>query len=305
VSAPPRSQLVVCLAAVYLIWGSSYLATRIGVTHLPPLLFAGLRFAIAGVLLGVIVVLRGFDFAQLRTEWRHVLVLGLSSIAFVNGLNVWAMQWLPSHTGALLNASCAFWIVAFGLFGRRAHRPSVTALAGVLVGFVGTALLVWPRDGFAGGVGDLVPQLAILLACVGWSWATIYLRNSDTRLDVFALTALQMLCGGLALIAAGLVAGEATRFVPSTQGLLAMAYLTLFSSCLAYTAYTWLARNASPAQTGTYGYVNPVVAAGLGYLVLDERMSGLQLVASGVIVLGVILVNWPAGGLMRRRSRPI
>jgi drug/metabolite transporter (DMT)-like permease len=215
------------------------------------------------------------------------------------------MQWLPSHTGALLNASCAFWIVAFGLFGRRAHRPSVTALAGVLVGFFGTALLVWPSDGFAGGVGDLMPQLAILLACVGWSWATIYLRNSDTRLDVFALTALQMLCGGLALIAAGLVAGEAARFAPSTEGFLAMAYLTLFSSCLAYTAYTWLARNASPAQTGTYGYVNPVVAAGLGYLVLDERMSGLQLVASGVIVLGVILVNWPAGGLMRRRSRPI
>jgi drug/metabolite transporter (DMT)-like permease len=305
VSVPPRSQLVLCLAAVYLIWGSSYLATRIGVTHLPPLLFAGLRFAIAGVLLGAIVVLRGFEFAQLRTEWRHVLVLGLSSIAFVNGLNVWAMQWLPSHTGALLNASCAFWIVAFGLFGRRAHRPSVTALAGVLVGFFGTALLVWPSDGFAGGVGDLMPQLAILLACVGWSWATIYLRNSDTRLDVFALTALQMLCGGLALIAAGLVAGEAARFAPSTEGFLAMAYLTLFSSCLAYTAYTWLARNASPAQTGTYGYVNPVVAAGLGYLVLDERMSGLQLVASGVIVLGVILVNWPAGGLMRRRSRPI
>lgn len=304
-SAPPRSQLVLCLAAVYLIWGSSYLATRIGVTHLPPLLFAGLRFAIAGVLLGAIVVLRGFDFAQLRTEWRHVLVLGLSSIAFVNGLNVWAMQWLPSHTGALLNASCAFWIVAFGLFGRRAHRPSVTALAGVLVGFFGTALLVWPSGGFAGGVGDLVPQLAILLACVGWSWATIYLRNSDTHLDVFALTALQMLCGGLALIAAGLVAGEATRFVPSTEGLVAMAYLTLFSSCLAYTAYTWLARNASPAQTGTYGYVNPVVAAGLGYLVLDERMTGLQLVASGVIVLGVILVNWPAGGLMRRKARSI
>lgn len=298
-TAPRRPRLILCLAAVYLIWGSSYLATRVGVTHLPPLLFGGIRFTVAGVVLGIVALWRGFEVRTLREEWRHVVVLGLGGVTLVNGLQVWAMQYLPSHTGALLNASNAFWIVAFGLFGRRAHRPTSLTLIGVVVGFAGTALLVWPAAD-AQSRGTLVPQLAVLGACVGWSACTIYMRNIHTRMDVFALTGLQMLCGGLVMTLLGLAAGEAGRFVPSPQGLLAMAWLTVFSSCLAYTAYTWLARNATPAQTGTYGYVNPVIAAVLGYLVLDERMTGLQMLASAIVVFGVLLVNWPASGTMKR-----
>jgi drug/metabolite transporter (DMT)-like permease len=304
--APRRSHLVLCLGTVYLVWGSSYLATRIGVTHLPPLLFAGIRFTIAGLMLGGVALWRGFDPRVLRHEWRHILILGLAGITFVNGLQVWAMQWVPSHGGALLNATCAFWIVAFGVFGRRAHRPTALALTGIVIGFIGTVLLIWPSSGSsAAPATPLLPQLVILVACVGWSAATIYLRNIDTRLDVFALTALQMLCGGVVLTVLGLAAGEAARFEPSQAGLLAMAWLTVFSSCFAYTAYTWLAQNASPAQTGTYGYVNPVIAAVLGYLVLDERMTGLQILAGGVVVIGVVLVNWPASATMRRSPKAI
>jgi drug/metabolite transporter (DMT)-like permease len=301
---PGRPQLVLCLATVYLVWGSSYLAARIGVMHLPPLLFGGIRFLAAGVLLGAFALWRGLDIGVLRREWRHIVVLGVVGIAFVNGLQVWALQWVPSHGGALLNASCAFWIVTFGLFGRRAHRPSALALTGIGIGFLGTALLIWPEAGTATvPATPLVPQLGILVACVGWAAATIYMRNIDTALDVFALTALQMLFGGLVLCLLGLAIGEGARFELTRPGLLAMAWLTVFSSCFAYTAYAWLAQNASPAQTGTYSYVNPVIASVLGYLVLDERMTPLQLMASGIVVVGVILVNWPTSVTMRRSSR--
>ncbi len=288
---------------MWLIWGSSYLATRIGVTHLPPLLFGGLRFTLSGVLLCLFARLRGFDPRSLRVEWPHVVVLGLIGVALVNGLQVWAMQWVPSSTGALFNASCAFWIVIFGLFGRRAHRPSVPALLGIAVGFAGTALFVWHGRDPGSAPIPMVPQLAILLGCLLWSVATIYLRNCNTRLDVFALTGLQMLFGGVLMTLTGLALGEAARFTWAPEGLFAMAWQTVFSSCLAYTAYGWLAQNASPAQTATFGYVNPVIAAVLGYLVLDERMATLQWAAAAIVVFGVVLVNWPTSVTMRRAPK--
>jgi drug/metabolite transporter (DMT)-like permease len=293
-----RSRLILCLAIVYLVWGSSYLATRIGVSHLPPLLFGGIRFTLAGVIMLLVAAWRGFRPAQMAGEWRHVAVLGLIGVSVVNGLQVWALQWLPSQTGALLNASCAFWIVLFGLFGRRAHQPSLRALTGVVIGFVGTALLVWPATHAAPGGPDanLVPQLAVLLACVFWAIATIYLRNAHSRLDVLSLTGAQMLIGGIALVAGGLLRGELAAWHWSLPGLLSMAWLTIFSACIAYTAYAWLARHAAPAVVGTYGYVNPMIATLLGYLVLDERLDGIQVVGTGVILAGVLLVNWPSKG---------
>lgn len=303
---PRRSTLVLCLATVWLVWGSSYLATRIGVAHLPPLLFGGIRFLASGVLLLAFSQWRGtFDARVLRQDWRHVLVLGATGIAFVNGLQVWAMQWVTSQGGALLNASCTFWIVIFGLFGRRAHRPSPLALTGIVIGFLGTALLVWPGRAGSEPATPLMPQLVILLACVGWSVATIYLRNVDVRLDVFALTGLQMLVGGAVLVSLGVAFGEVERFTWSPAGIGAMVWQTLFSSCCAYTAYTWLAQNASPAQTGTYGYVNPMIAAVLGYLVLDERMSTVQLAGSAIVVGAIVLINWPTSVTMRRSPKAI
>jgi drug/metabolite transporter (DMT)-like permease len=294
-----RSRLILCLGIVWLVWGSSYLATRIGVTHLPPLLFGGIRFFIAGLLMLGIATARGLRFTQLRREGRHVLVLGLTGIAVVNGLQTWAMQWVPSNLAALLNASCAFWIVLFGLFGRRAHRPSLTEGTGVALGCAGTALLVWHGDNAAAAI-PLIPQLAILLACVAWSLSTILVRTRQSPLDVFALTGAQMTVGGVALLAAGFARGEAASWHSSPEGLLAMAWLTLFSACLAYTAYTWLATHASPAVVGSYGYVNPAIAAVLGFAVLGERLSALQGLGMAVILGGVVLVNWPASVAIKR-----
>ncbi|MET0281179.1 MAG: EamA family transporter [Steroidobacteraceae bacterium] len=288
-----QRMLVLCLAAVYLIWGTSYLATRVGVLHLPPLLFGGVRFVISGVLLMSVALWRGFRPAQLSGQWRHLLVMSMLGIAISNGLQIWAMQWVPSHTGALLNASCALWIVLFGLTGRRAHHPGARAVTGIVVGFIGTALLIWPAAGGAVTATPIGPQLMILAACVVWSLGTIYMRNHTVDIDLFALVGIQMLFGGLWLALAGLAHGDAGAWHWSWPGAAALAYLVIASSCFAYVAFAWLARHATPAQTGTYSYVNPAIAAVMGYLVLDEQMAALQVIGAAVILAGVLMINWP------------
>lgn len=290
-----RRMLVLCLAAVYLIWGTSYLATRVGVLHLPPLLFGGLRFLIAGTVLTGVAFWRGFRPAQLAGQWHHLVVMSFLGIAVCNGLQVWAMQWVPSGTSALLNASCALWIVLFGLFGARAHRPGRREMLGLAIGFVGTALLVLPAtgDGTA-ATTPLLPQLAIVLACVVWSLGTIYMRNHAVAIDLFALMGLQMLLGGTWMVLMGTLRGEPALWHWSRPGAFALAYLVVFSACLAYTAYAWLARHATPAPTGTYSYVNPALATLAGYIGLGERMSLMQIWGAAVILAGVLMVNWPA-----------
>ena len=285
--------LVLCLAAVYIVWGTSYVATRVGVLNLPPLLFGGVRFLIAGMGLTAIALWRGFRPAMLAGQWRHLLVLSVLGIALSNGLQIWAMQWVQANTSALLNASCALWIVLFGLTGRRAHHPGARTVAGLVIGFLGTALLVWPAGGATAASAPLVPQLMILGSCIVWSLGTIYMRNHALDIDLFALLGMQMLLGGAWLTLAGLADGEAARWHWSTAGALALAYLVVASSGLAYMAYAWLARHATPAQTGTYSYVNPALTALSGYLLLGERLGALQGVGAAVILAGVLMINLP------------
>jgi drug/metabolite transporter (DMT)-like permease len=303
-----RRLLVLSLATVYLVWGTSYLATRVGVLNLPPLLFAGVRFFISGALLMTVAFWRGFSLKALDGHWGHLVMMSLLGISVCNGLQVWAMQWVPSHTGALLNASSAMWIVIFGLFGARSHRPETRAIAGLIIGFIGTVLLVWPAHKLTGvnalantattvgTVTPLVPQLVILLACIVWSLGTIYMRNHSVKLDLFAMLGTQMLIGGVMLLLAGLLHGELSSWTWSKPGLFSLAYLVIFSSCFAYVAYAWLARHATPAVTGTYSYVNPALAAVVGYVGLGERLSALQVVGALVILAGVLMINWPARG---------
>jgi drug/metabolite transporter (DMT)-like permease len=289
-----QRMLVLCLTTVYLVWGTSYIATRVGVLNLPPLLFAGVRFILGGLLLTAVALWRGFRPVHLKGQWHHLLVLSVIGVALSNGMQSWALQSIPSNASALLNASCALWIVVFGLFGARAHHPGPRAIAGLVVGFAGTVLLMWPAGGSVIADSLFVPQLVTLLACVVWSVGTIYMRNHSIELDLFALVGLQMLLGGVWMTLAGLSLGELSRWHWSREGALALAYLVIFSCCFAYTAYAWLARHATPAQVGTYSYVNPAIAAVAGYVLLDERLAVLQIAGAVVILAGVLMINWPA-----------
>ncbi len=296
-----RATIVTCFAIVYLVWGSTYLVTKIGVTTLPPFLFGAVRFIVSGILLGWVAIWfqrrKGVSTPKLTPkEWRAVLIAGLLSVAVSNGGAIWGLQYVPSNQAALLNVSSAFWIPLIGLFGARAHAIAPRVAIGLAVGFGGTVLVAWPGPnplpGSTGPYGYW-PTIAIVIGCIGWSAGTIYLRNAITSLDLMSFTALQMFCGGLMLLIPAILHGDLAQWTWDPSGLAALAYMTIVSSCIAYTAYAWLSVNVSPAQVGTFGFVNPVVATLLGWWVLDEILTGSQIVGTLVLLLGMALMNWP------------
>jgi drug/metabolite transporter (DMT)-like permease len=292
-----KALLVLCFAIVYLVWGSSYLATAVGVRHLPPLLFAGVRFLAGGFLLALLALLLGRSLRIDRREFKTLCIVALGAVVISNGLNSWAMQRVPSNQAALLNATAALWIAIFATRGRRAHKITRLTLCGLLLGFCGAALVVWPRGSNWSG-SNMPEQFGILFAMVAWAAATIYLRNAIIKLDILSFTAWQMLLGGAALLVVGLAFGEGARWQLSRDGLLALGYLTIMSSCLAYTAFAYLTVNAPPGLLGTNSYVNPAVAAVLGWVFLDEHLTLAQFIGMAVMLAGVALVGWP------RRATP-
>lgn len=296
-----RLTQVGCFATIYLVWGSTYLTTKIGVTALPPFLFGGVRFLLGGALLLIVARWRAHHQGRVlprptAIEWRHLAVVGLCTVFISNSGNIWGLQYVPSNLAALLNVSSSFWIPILGLFGARAQTIGMRSAAGLAVGFGGTLLIAWPGAmasmQTSGGVGAW-PVIAILIGCVGWSAGTIYQRNALTRLDILYFTALQMACGGLMMLVTGIALGEWPQWHWDPIGIAALLYMMLFSSCIAYTAYAWLSVNAAPAQVGTYGFVNPVIAMWLGWWILDESLNLTQGVGTVVILVGMLLVNWP------------
>jgi drug/metabolite transporter (DMT)-like permease len=292
-----RAKLILCFAAVYFIWGSTYLVASIGVHELPPLLFGGLRFIAAGVLLGATALALGRRFELDATEWRHVTLVAIGSVVIPNGCTNWAMQYVASNQTAILNASAALWIALLATRGARAHALDRRTLAGLVIGFAGAALIVWPRGPVA--THHFGMELLILFAVLVWSATTVYIRNAHSKLDLLTFSSLQMLLGGVMMTAVGLALGETAQWQWSRPGLAAMAYLTVASSCIAYTAFSWLAKNTTPALVGTYSYVNPAIAAVLGWWFLHESLGANQLTGMAIMFAGVALVSWPQKDVKR------
>jgi drug/metabolite transporter (DMT)-like permease len=290
------TKVIACLGIVYLVWGSSFLFTKIAVENLPPALFAGIRFVTAGVLLALLAEFYGGGRLPTRlTEWRHVTIAGFFMVFVSNGLNTWSIQYLPSNEAALLNGTSAFWIAGLGVFGRRGHPLTRSAVVGLVIGFVGAVLMLIPK-GPLFSKGSLA-QLGVLTACASWSLGTLYYRSITTRLSSMMFMALQMLMGGLMLLTVALARGDSIHWPPNPPGLIALFYLTFLSSGLAYTAYGWLTMHTTPTILSTYSYVNPAIAALLGWLVLHEHLSGLQLVGMAIIIVGVCILTVPGGSL--------
>jgi drug/metabolite transporter (DMT)-like permease len=288
-----RAKLTLAFAIVYLVWGSTYMVASIGVHIMPPVLFGGVRFICAGLLLFMVSLAMGSKFDLDAEEWKRLLIVAVGSVLIPNACTNWAMQYIASNQTAILNATAALWIALFATQGRRAHPLDRRTLIGLIIGFGGTALIVWPRGGAR--VDHLGMQLLILLIVFIWSATTVYIRNAHSKLDLLPFSAMQMLLGGVMMTGVGLALGEGSRWVWSQTGLIAMAYLTIASSCIAYTAFSWLARNTTPAMVGTYSYVNPAIAAVLGWWFLDEHLGAHQITGMAIMFAGVALVSWPAG----------
>jgi drug/metabolite transporter (DMT)-like permease len=284
------------LTTIYLVWGSSFLFTKIAVMSLPPALFSGIRFVTAGTLLAFVARIWSRGAWPARwVEWRHVTVAGFFMVFISNGLNTWSMQYLPSNESALLNGTSAFWIAGLGVFGRRGHPLTRLAVAGLLIGFIGAMLMLVPK-GPIFSKGSLA-QLGVLTACASWSLGTLYYRNITTQLGSIMFMALQMLMGGLMLLIFALARGDSMHWPPNAPGLISLCYLTFLSSGLAYTAYGWLTMNTTPTIISTYSYVNPAIAALLGWLVLHEHLSRVQLIGMVITIIGVSILTVPGGSL--------
>jgi drug/metabolite transporter (DMT)-like permease len=295
-----QPKLLVCLAIVYLVWGSSFLVSKIGVTHLPPLLFCGLRFVTAASILALVGRFWSGDaWPRGWTAWRHGIVMGLLMVFAGNGLNAWSVRTIPSNQVALLNGTTALWIAGLGVFGRRGIPLDSRAIVGLVIGFIGTALTLVPKGPLVGS--HLLAQAGALGACLAWALGTLYYRSIETDVSPLMFTAMQLLCGGMLFCALGVANGDVAAWTASLPGLIALAYLTLFSSCLAFTAYGWLTLHAAPALIGTYCYVNPAIAAVLGWEFLHEELAPTQVAGMMVILVGVAILTLP--GNPRRALR--
>jgi len=286
----PASPLAIwsALAAVYLIWGSTYLAIAIAVQTLPPLFSAGLRFSLAGlILLGFIAVRRGLRLD--RRQLAAAATVGLLLIVGGNGFVVLAERTVPSGLTALIIASVPLWIVVFRrIAGDRIHSST---FVGVAVGLAGVAFLVVPR-GSAGGI-ELGGLALLLVATTSWALGTFLAPRLRMPRDGLLSTGIQQLAGGIVLVVLGAAMGELAHLEPATwssNSLLAMAYLLVFGSLVAFTAYSWLLQHAPVSLVATYAYVNPVVAVLLGALILAEPITPTIVIGASIIVAAVAFI---------------
>ena len=301
-TAPSRLAIITAFAIVYVVWGSTYLAIGVAVRDLPPGLLAGVRFILAGLALGTLALLRGQSLPRAPGDWRTAGILALAFIVLGNGVVTWAQQWVPSNQAALIIASSALFTAWFGTFGRRGVALSRATMIGLFAGLIGTALLIWP-EGSTEEIpgGDLLwPKVAILGSTLAWSWGVMHSRNATVTMKPLMFVACQMLIGGGVLTLIGLANGELARWTWTLAGIGGLLYLTVFGSCLAYATYMWLINQTTPARLGTIAYINPAIATGLGWWLLGESLSGLQLGGMAVILASVSWVTISARAIGRR-----
>lgn len=291
-AAPSRAAVLLAFAAIYLIWGSTYLGIRVAVESMPPFLMASTRFLVAGALLLAFLKLRGAAWPTGR-QWTANALTGTLLLLGGNGLVVWAEQHVPSGITALLIGIGPLFIVLTEWAWPGGVRPSAVTGAALALGFAGVTWLAAPWESAAGrlhlgGVG------AILAACVFWALGSIQSRHSKHGAPPFVAAALQMLGGGAALAVAALLHGDFARFDPAAvtgRSWTAFVYLIAAGSLVGYSTFVWLMKHSTPARVATYAYVNPVVAVILGWLILDEPITSRTLVASAIIVAAVALIT--------------
>jgi drug/metabolite transporter (DMT)-like permease len=278
--------LVVCL-----VWGSTYLAIRIGVRHLPPALFGGVRFLTAGLILLVLALALGRRLPRRARDWRTAAVVGIMLLGIGNGVVIWAEQWVESGTVAIVVVTGALLMATFdAVIPGSEARPTWKQFVALLVGLAGTVLLVGGNPAPLGEIGWVGP-LAVVGAAASWALGSIYSKRNPVETSPHVFSALQMLFGGGVLATVGLLSGEAGRFTLSLEGIGAVVYLIIFGSIVAYTSYVYLLRHAAPAFVGTHVYVNTIVAVLLGWLVLSEHVSLRTFVAMAIILGSIVWVR--------------
>ena len=290
-----RVLIVLAFAAVYLIWGSTYLGIRLAIETLPPFLMAATRFMTAGAILFAWAVFNGHSIRPSLGEWPRAFIIGGLLLLGGNGGVTWAEKYIASGLAALLVATEPLWVVVLNWAITR-RRPNWKVLLGVLIGLAGVSLLVSDRlgEGSHGTTLSLVAAGAVVLAGFSWAAGSVYSSRRPIRATTSMASGMQMLAGGSLLLLLALVAGDFKRLNldnASWVSIGAFSYLTLFGSLVSFTAYSWLLNNVTTARAATYAYVNPVVAVFLGWLIANEPITSKMMLAAAIIVGSVVLIT--------------
>lgn len=291
--APSRTALILAFAAIYVIWGSTYLGIRVAVTTMPPLLMAGMRFLISGIVVFAVLKAKGAAWPTLP-QWRSQAVIGIFLLLGGNAVVSWAEQTVQSGVTSLIQGASPLIVVAMDWVRPGGRRPTAGMLIGALVGIFGIALLLGPGAIPAGERPPALGIAALVFSSVSWWTGSLYSKHIKSDTPLLMASAMQMLCGSIAMLLVGLGLGEGSSLHLSAitpQSWAAFAYLVTAGGIVAFPVYVWLLEHSTPSRVSTYAYVNPVVAVFLGWLILGEPMNFRILLASCVIIGAVAILT--------------
>jgi drug/metabolite transporter (DMT)-like permease len=276
--------------AVCLFWGTTYLAIRIGVRTLPPALFAGIRFFVAGSVFLAYLKIRGVSLPH-RRELLHIAIVGILLLVIANGCVVWAEQWVPSGLAALIVATLPFWVSGIEAIVPRGNRLNALKILGIVIGFLGLLILFAPELKASLDQAYIKAVVALLFAPLSWALGSVYVKYHPVRTAPLMAASLQMVIAGIILMLVGIILNEAPRFDFNAEGLAALIYLAIFGSIIGYGSFIYALAKLPAAKVSMYAYVNPVIAVVLGWLILGEQLDWRVALATAVILLGVVLVQ--------------
>jgi drug/metabolite transporter (DMT)-like permease len=290
-----KAKLWTALIALYIVWGSTYLAIRFAVETIPPFMHASLRFLVSGLILFLWRRAAG-DPIPTKSNWMSTAIVGALLLLGGNGLVALAEKTVPSGIAALMISTSPFWLVLFESFRAGGTRPNWQSILGLVIGFSGVFLLIGPAEITGSGERfDTFGIILLLFAPLLWSLGSIYARGADMPKSTLMSTGMQMLAGAASLFIVSVLAGELNGFSlgqVSARSWWGLIYLITFGSLVGFVAYGWLLHNAPVSLFSTYAYVNPVVAVFLGWLLANEELNARIILASAVIIGSVIFINY-------------
>jgi drug/metabolite transporter (DMT)-like permease len=286
----PKFSAYIAWIVICIIWGTTYLAIRIGVAELPPMLFAGFRWLVAGGILLILLNLRGYSLPKVA-DLKQLAIVGILLIGIANGLVVVAEQWLPSGLTALILSTLPFWMVGLESLFTKDSRINLFIVAGLVLGMAGVIIIFARELNVIVDFNTFLGGICLIGAVISWSTGSIYWKHKPINVEPFMGASVQMLIAGFLQTLLGFIIGEHNHFQLTQEGFLALGYLIIFGSILGFASYIYSIKHLPLSLVSTYAYINPVIALILGWYILNEPLTITVIIATILIFSGVVLVK--------------